>query len=78
VKRRGGRRSKQLLDYFTPLNDEISPMCHLIALSGAHNFVDVSRIRVKEEKGYWRESTTSHCAENVLWTSRMTDCGMSE
>jgi hypothetical protein len=30
-----------------PLNAELNPICHLLALAGAHHFVDVSRIRVK-------------------------------
>jgi hypothetical protein len=31
-----------------PLNAELNPICHLLALEGIHHFVDVSRIRVKE------------------------------
>jgi hypothetical protein len=30
-----------------PLNAELNPIRHLLALAGAHHFVDVSRIRVK-------------------------------
>jgi hypothetical protein len=33
-----------------PLNAELNPICHLLALAGAHHFVDVSRIRVKAER----------------------------
>jgi hypothetical protein len=29
-----------------PLNAELNPTCHLLALAGAHHFVDVSRMRV--------------------------------
>jgi hypothetical protein len=29
-----------------PLNAELNPIRHLLALAGAHQFVDVSRIRV--------------------------------
>jgi hypothetical protein len=29
------------------LNAELNPICHLLALAGAHHFVDISRIRVK-------------------------------
>jgi hypothetical protein len=29
------------------LNAELNPIRHLLALAGAHHFVDVSRIRVK-------------------------------
>jgi len=30
-----------------PLNAELNPICHLLAFLGAHNFLHVSRIRVK-------------------------------
>jgi len=33
--------------FFNPLNVELNPMCCLLALLGAHNFLHVSRIRVK-------------------------------
>jgi hypothetical protein len=33
-----------------PLNAELNPICHLIALAGAHHFVDVSSIRVNDLK----------------------------
>ena len=32
---------------FNPLNPELSPICYLLALLGAHHFLHVSRIRVK-------------------------------
>jgi len=30
-----------------PLNDELNPICYLLALLGAHHFLLVSRVRVK-------------------------------
>jgi transposase len=30
-----------------PLNTELNPICHLLALVGAHHLFHVSRIRVK-------------------------------
>ena len=33
--------------YFNPLNPELNPICYLLALLGAYNFLHVSRIRVK-------------------------------
>jgi hypothetical protein len=36
-----------LLTIINPLNAELNPICHLLALAGAHHFVDVSRIRFK-------------------------------
>ena len=32
-----------------PLNTELNPICHLLALLGAHHILHVSRIRVKQE-----------------------------
>ena len=39
-----------------PLNDELNPTCHLLALLGAHHILQVSRIRVKD--------TCVHCKKN--------------
>jgi hypothetical protein len=33
--------------YINPLNAELNPICHLLALLGAHHILHVSRIRVK-------------------------------
>jgi hypothetical protein len=40
-----------------PLNAELNPICHLLALLGAHHIFHVSRIKIKEnvEK---KQSTT--------------------
>jgi len=32
---------------FKPLNTELNPICHLLALLGAHHILHISRIRVK-------------------------------
>jgi len=32
-----------------PLNPELNPICHLLALLGAHHILHFSRIRVKDE-----------------------------
>jgi hypothetical protein len=34
--------------YINPLNAELKPICHLLALLGAHRIFHVSRIRVKQ------------------------------
>ena len=34
-----------------PLNAELNPICHLLALLGAHHILHVSRIRVNEMDG---------------------------
>ena len=41
--------------YFNPLNAELHPICHLLALLGGATIVVVSRLRVKKENG--RNST---------------------
>ena len=33
--------------YFNPLNSKLNPICHLLALLGAHHILHVSRMRVK-------------------------------
>ena len=49
---------------FNPLNAELNPICHLLALAGAHNFVHVSRLRVKrlafESSLFWSFLKESH------------------
>jgi len=35
--------------YLNPLNAELNPICHLLALLGARHILHVSRIRVKVE-----------------------------
>ena len=38
-----------------PLSTELNPICHLLALLGAHHILHVSRVRVKEHfKGYFK------------------------
>jgi hypothetical protein len=36
----------RLLSYINPLNAELNPICHLLALLGVYHFLHVSRIRV--------------------------------
>jgi hypothetical protein len=36
--------------WFNPSRDELSSICHLLALLGAHHILHVSRIRVKLQK----------------------------
>ena len=40
-------RQRLVLIYVNPLNAELNPLCHFLALLGAHHFLHVSRIRVK-------------------------------
>jgi len=34
-------------NFFKPLNAELNPICHLLALLGAHHILHISRIMVK-------------------------------
>jgi hypothetical protein len=36
-------------EFINPLNAELNPICHLLALLGVHHFLHFSRIRVKTE-----------------------------
>jgi len=45
------RRCRDLIATFNPLNAELNPICHLLALLGAHHILHVSGIRVKERTG---------------------------
>jgi phosphatidylserine synthase len=36
-----------LLSHINPLNAQLNPICHLLALLGAHHILHISRIRVK-------------------------------
>jgi len=38
---------RENLMLINPLNAELNPICHLLALLGVHHFLHVSRIRVK-------------------------------
>ena len=46
---------------FNPLNAQLNPICHLLALLGFHNFLHVSRIRVN-----YRLSRVRRIVENAL------------
>jgi len=46
------------IDWFiNPLNAELNPTCHLLALLGAHPILHISRIRVKPEHFGKKHST---------------------
>ena len=42
-----GIKTDYRMNNINPLNAELNPICCLLALLGAHNFLHVSRIRVK-------------------------------
>ena len=58
-----------------PLNDELNPICHLLALLGAHPILHISRIRVlmlqttsvlfKKKHGFYNKKSSVDCI--TLW-----------
>jgi hypothetical protein len=61
-KRPLGRPRRRWDDNINPLNSELNPICHLLALLGTHPILHVSRIRVKMDlqevggcRGDWME-----------------------
>jgi hypothetical protein len=65
---RRGRRRRKLADDLNPLNAQLNPICHVLALLESHYILNVSRIMVKERRGY------SHLKEEALdrtiWRAR--------
>ena len=39
-----------MLHHINPLNAELKPICHLLALLGVHHILHVSRKRVKDHR----------------------------
>jgi hypothetical protein len=47
--------------FITPLNAELNPICHLLALLGGHHILHVSRVRVNPLKiGVFKRKEISH------------------
>jgi len=55
------------LVFFNPLNAELNPICHLLALLGNHHISHVSEFRVNILKDYFEYPAycTIHCA--ISW-----------
>ena len=68
VTRRRGRRRKKLLDDLNPLNAELNSICHLLTLLGAHSILHVSRIRVKDRRGYCK--LKEEALDCIRWRNR--------
>jgi hypothetical protein len=65
---RRGRRRRKLLDDLNPLNAELNPICHLLALLGAHCILQVSRIRAMEGRGYYH--LKEEALDRTMWRVR--------
>jgi hypothetical protein len=46
-------KHKNIINYINPFNAKLNPICHLLALLGAHHILHVSRIRVKAQRLSW-------------------------
>jgi hypothetical protein len=52
------------MNSFNPSNAELNPICHLLALLGAHHILHVSRIRVKTVKSHYSVTVSSNVSHN--------------
>jgi len=56
--------------YINPLNAELNPICYLLALLGAHHFLHVSRIRVKDTMNE-RDLRMGECNNQRQWNMKV-------
>jgi len=52
---------------FNPLNAELNPICHLLALLGAHHILHVSRIRVNHVDAQLHGRCCAGAVEQLEW-----------
>ena len=55
-----GNQQRGLNSAFKSFNAELNPICHVLALLGAHNILHVSRIRVKGLSD-WQKEVCQSC-----------------
>jgi len=58
--------------HFNPLNAELSPICHLLTLLGAHYIFHVSGLKVKGRKKL-RQNKKSMSITGTVWTAEFSD-----
>jgi hypothetical protein len=46
-------KHKNIINHINPLNAQLNPICHLLALLRAHHIFHISRIRVKAQRLSW-------------------------
>ena len=65
-------RSLYLLLLFNPLNAELNPIFHLLALLGTHHFLHVNRVRFNAAPGmcigYWNTQGSNRIGGPSSWT----------
>jgi len=50
---------------FSPLDAELNPICHLLALLGAHHILRVSRVRVKRQNTHFLLSSSLYIQARI-------------
>ena len=55
---------------FNPLNAELNPICHLLALLGAHHIFHVSGIRVKQVEFYVSRNSSKFISVHFFYLAR--------
>jgi hypothetical protein len=65
-----------LITSFSPLNAELNPVCHLLALLGGATIVVVSRLRVKKYKNTKKEDKKNRLPLRVFFV--LPDGGFTE
>ena len=58
---------------FNPFNAKLNPICHLLALLGAHHILHVSRIKVKWIWSIWcinENNYSLHMLQDILWVQK--------
>jgi hypothetical protein len=60
-----------------PLNTKLNPICHLLALLGAHHILHVSRIRVKVRQGTYPLVVSVSVAHRKLYVRQVMVFGRS-
>jgi hypothetical protein len=61
-----GMHTRSLYLVLNPLNAELNPICHLLALLGVHHFLHVSRIRVNNQHMLLRYGLKCVCVPLLL------------
>jgi len=64
--------------HINPLNAELNPTCHLLALLGAHHILHVSRIRVKEHPHVTPQKKGSQISRRLIPRKSLSWCQSEE
>jgi len=76
MNREDGPGLKQVMDIFNPLNADLNPTCHLLALLGTHHIFHFSRLRVNSPPKDRRtppSQDTNFSAAVIFRTNYITD-----